>query len=238
MLSLRDAEYQFCLFRDYKLSDNVGKQVYLRHDIDDRPENALEMAIEENRVGIAGTYYFRNRKHIFIEKIIRRIEDLGHEIGYHYENLADSKGDAVFAIDDFRINLNRFRAVADVQTICMHGSPYSRWNNLDLWDQYSYTDEEVILEVFRDIDYNGSMYLTDTGRKWDSGRENMRDKVASSIPHSFQSTDDIIQSIFTLPSKLFITVHPQRWTDNSVLWIRELVMQAAKNVIKRKLIRH
>jgi hypothetical protein len=36
-----------------------------------------------------------------------------------------------------------------------------------------------------------------------------------------------------LPNKIMITFHPQRWTDNSVRWIKELLMQSVKNMVKR-----
>jgi len=34
-----------------------------------------------------------------------------------------------------------------------------------------------------------------------------------------------------------ITFHPQRWTDNQVLWLKELILQRLKNVVKRGLVR-
>jgi hypothetical protein len=30
-----------------------------------------------------------------------------------------------------------------------------------------------------------------------------------------------------------MTVHPQRWTDNPVAWVKELVFQKVKNVVKK-----
>jgi hypothetical protein len=30
-----------------------------------------------------------------------------------------------------------------------------------------------------------------------------------------------------------MTFHPQRWTDNRVLWMKEFVWQNVKNVVKR-----
>ena len=30
-----------------------------------------------------------------------------------------------------------------------------------------------------------------------------------------------------------ITTHPQRWTDNLLAWVKELLMQSVKNAIKR-----
>ena len=34
-----------------------------------------------------------------------------------------------------------------------------------------------------------------------------------------------------------INVHPQRWTDRPLLWVKELVGQNVKNVVKRYLLK-
>jgi len=39
-----------------------------------------------------------------------------------------------------------------------------------------------------------------------------------------------------LPDMIMINVHPQRWTDDYVPWVKELVAQNVKNVIKKLLI--
>jgi hypothetical protein len=54
-----------------------------------------------------------------------------------------------------------------------------------------------------------------------------------------KSTQDIINALEQnkLPDKIMITVHPQRWTDNSILWVKELVLQNAKNQVKRLIVR-
>jgi hypothetical protein len=36
-----------------------------------------------------------------------------------------------------------------------------------------------------------------------------------------------------LPDQAMITVHPQRWNDRAVPWVRELVWQNVKNGVKR-----
>ena len=67
------------------------------------------------------------------EAVIQKIPGLGHEIGYHYENLSACKGDEGCAWKDFQANLAKLRELSPVTTICMHGSPLSRINNLDPW---------------------------------------------------------------------------------------------------------
>ena len=39
------------------------------------------------------------------------------------------------------------------------------------------------------------------------------------------------------PDKVMITFHPQRWHSSFYLWLRELILQNAKNQIKRFLVK-
>jgi len=64
--------------------------------VDRKPGNALKMARLEDEMGIRATYFFRIVKESYDEDIIRQIAEMGHEIGYHYENLSEiSKGEIV-----------------------------------------------------------------------------------------------------------------------------------------------
>jgi len=55
-------------------------------------------------------------------------------------------GDKLFqlAICDFERNLEKLRELYPVKTICMHGSPLSKWDNRDLWKRYNYRDYGII----------------------------------------------------------------------------------------------
>lgn len=50
----------------------------------------------------------------------------------------------------------------------------------------------------------------------------------------FHSTFDIIEAVGRglLPDKFMLNIHPKRWTDRPLPWIKELVGQNVKNVIK------
>ncbi|MHA1396063.1 MAG: hypothetical protein ACTSRZ_21370 [Promethearchaeota archaeon] len=117
----------------------------------------------------------------------------------------------------------------------MHGSPWSKYDNRELWDVYDYRDYGIIGEPYFDVDFNEVLYLTDTGRAWNTSWGNVRDKVQSKYHYDFKSTFDIIRALENneLPDKIMINVHPQRWTDNLVMWAWELVSQKVKNVVKK-----
>ena len=67
--------------------------IILRHDVDRRPEYSLRFAEMQHALGICSSYYFRIVAASFSPNIIERIAALGHEIGYHYENLSTMMND-------------------------------------------------------------------------------------------------------------------------------------------------
>jgi hypothetical protein len=274
-------------------------------------------------MGITGSYYFRMVPESFDEDVIRQIYDMGHEVGYHYEDLsmvaargvrheargvrceaqgrerpkdplpggvgvgfirrAQGKKEiqeqlVTEAIESFRLNLETLRRIVPVETICMHGSPLSKWDNRLLWQYYDYHDFCITGEPYFDLDFNEVLYLTDTGRRWDGEAVSVRDKAIGRelengrmgekekgrdvetpqtprltphaprpTPHAprlmpfprFRSTSDIIHAAHSgsLPDKIMITVHPQRWTNKPLPWVKELVWQNVKNVAKWMVVR-
>ena len=339
LLCLRDQNYTFQTFASF-LKNPAQRAVILRHDVDSRKMNSLITARIENELGISGTYYFRIVPKSFDENVIKQISELGHEIGYHYEDLSlcaarqvkngkrtqknplpggargglkeaqgiehraqgrlhkipsseacpdrsvsgkgwVNKGTRLTVYDEeqgtgfteeeliesamisFRENLARLRQVVPVETICMHGSPLSKFDNRKLWEKYDYRDFGIIGEPYFDINFEEVFYLTDTGRMWDGEGVNIRDKIINrkgrehtakhakeeispspSLPISpssssrLHSTFDIINAAQKgeLPNRMMITIHPQRWTDRIFPWMWEVVWQSVKNVGKRFLI--
>lgn len=258
----------------------------------------------EHDLGIKGTYYFRTVPESYDLTIMDKIAKLGHEIGYHYEDvdLVSSKHKSVcsmqyavsskkvarysslvtrhlidMAYESFCKNLEMLRKNFDIKTICMHGSPRSKYDNKLIWTKYDYRDLGIIGEPYFDIDFSEIAYYTDTGRRWDGDSVSVRDKVGG-IQRSevggqksvgsrqyavnskqygvsskeekkvtrnalrvtsgkwprFRKTNEIIKAVEEgrFPPKAMITVHPQRWTDDLVLWGKELVWQNVKNIVK------
>lgn len=234
LLSLKKQQYTFQTFHEF-LNMPSAKSIVLRHDVDLLPKNSLRFAQIQAKNGVKGTYYFRAVPESWDESVIREISKLGHEIGYHYENLTTCKGNLEEGIKDFKNNLNALRKIAPVITICMHGSPMSKYDSKDLWKKYNYKDLELIGEPYFDVDFNKVYYITDTGRKWDGDKVSVRDKVKSNFDLSFHTTQQIIDKANEgkLPNQIMFTFHPQRWNDNMLLWTKELLLQNVKNVVKK-----
>ena len=239
--TLLDEGYIFYTFEHWCDAKTTGKYVILRHDVDLKAGHSLATAQIEANFGIVASYYFRVVPQSNQPEIIKAIADLGHEIGYHYEDLAICNGDTEAAIHHFENQLAYFRTYYPVRTICMHGSPTSKWDNREIWKKYDYQQYGIIGEPYFDflnLESNG-FYLTDTGRMWDGEKYNIRDKSISSINSQLNvkihSTFDLIHWLSSdiTPDVLMITTHSQRWTDSKFEWSVEIISQSIKNIIKR-----
>ena len=350
--ALKDTGYRFFTFEEYMRRTEDGRQktevrapfTILRHDVDLLPQNSLAFARIQHEMGIRGSYYFRAVPESWDEDIIKEIHNLGHEVGYHYEDVdlvkleagswksegreaqemvGGGKGESLkekgekqswkleagsrkeeglsskvrddsketdnshetrassldpsassfelqassfslldAAILSFQNNLEKLRQLVPVKTICMHGSPRSKYDNRDLWKKYDYRDFGIIGEPYFDMDFDDVFYLTDTGRRWDGWKVSVRDKVPQQerwIEEGlvFGSTGEIIERVRNLerwklvarsskveesgskvfPSRVMFTFHPQRWTDRPVPWLKELVAQNVKNMVKGVMVR-
>jgi hypothetical protein len=217
----------------------------LRHDVDLLPGNSLRTACLEAEKEMYGIYYFRAVPESWDEGIIREIAALGHEVGYHYESLTTCDGNVDKAYADFCKNLEALRKLVPVRSICMHGSPRSPYDSKDIWKKYDYKDLGIENEPYLDTDFSKVFYLTDTGRRWDGYKVSVRDKIPQYQDEwtarglTFHTTDDIIDGLRrgVIPKDLMVTVHPQRWNPFGVAWCKELMLQNAKNIVKRIIIK-
>ncbi len=203
----------------------------IRHDVDRKPQNALDMAKLESSLGMNAVYYFRMKSNTFKPAIIQEIAALGHEVGYHYECLSDTDGDFDKALLDFEENLAKMREIVPVKTISMHGRPFKPYDNRDLWrkpenHQLLQAKFGILGEVYLDIDYTDIAYVNDTGRNWTAGKANRRDHVNSQVPADFQSATELLTYLQEQPHpKLVFQIHPERWTDKQL----EHTVQACKD---------
>ena len=237
--ALQDQGYSFQTFEDFIKKPNK-KVVVLRHDVDRRSKHSLAQGEDERSLGIPATYFFRTVPESNDKNVMRKIVEMGHELGYHYEDLSMQKGDYKKAFEHYLKNLEYFRQFYPVTTICMHGSPEKSIDNRDIWKKYNYKEKGIIAEPYFDVNYDEVFYITDTGRTWNNRKISVRDKVITKFNIPTKSTDHIIQLIKQdkLPEKIIINTHPHNWSNFGFLWFYILVWQNIKNVVKAILIRY
>ena len=239
LTTLQKQGFFFQTFAQFINSPNP-KSIVLRHDVDKLPVNSLHFARIQAELGVIGSYYFRAVPESWDEEIIKEIMVLGHEVGYHYETMDTSNGNIDKAWDEFKHHLDKLRKLVDVKTICMHGSPRSKYDNKDIWAKYNYHSLGIIGEPYYDVDFDKIFYLTDTGRRWDGWKTSVRDKVSQQEKWVkeglvFHSTNDIIKAVEedSFPDQVMFTFHPQRWHDERIPWFKELLFQKIKNQFKK-----
>lgn len=188
-------DYTFTCFSKIKFSNEpIEKKVLLRHDVDLSLEKALEMAEIEYELGIPATYFLFLRSpfyNIFSGnegKIIRKIIELQHYIGLHfdfakYENLTISqmsyqiKREIDFLQDFYSIKLD---------SVSFH-RPLSMefFSRLEL-SNYPHSYEPVFVNNFK--------YFTDSRAIWKYG-------------HPLESKE------YLEKKNLHILIHPIWWNE-------------------------
>ena len=228
------AGYQFQKFEDYLVSPLAGKVVIMRHDVDEKAENALKMAKVEHDLGVVSTYFFRIVKQSDKPDVIREIASMGHAIGYHYEDLSLAEGDFEKAIESFERNLTYFRQYYPVKVVCMHGSTSSKFDNRLLWERYNLSDYGILGEPYLSLNFDEIFYLTDTGYAWDGGKYAIRDVVENKHGLHFHSTKQVVECIKSesFPKQSMILAHTL-WSDNLFQWIGLHAREFLRNNVKR-----
>jgi hypothetical protein len=244
-LTIHELGYEFMTLAKFiKTGQPKRRVLILRHDVDRSVNRALRMAEIESSLGIKSTYYLRTTRSVFKPEALVLLHELGHEVGYHYEVLASAKGSIGKAILMFERELEMFRHVVPVETVSMHGSPLSPWNNLYIWKSMELSSFRLIGEAYLSIDYKNIYYFTDTGRSWNSQRYNFRDKVDSLQPEfPIFSTPDLIAFLCKCPkTPVLINAHPNRWSSNLMELVMSLssdwIINQAKRVVSFNRVRH
>lgn len=246
LVRLKNTPYQLTTVRDYFLNKSESKKfIIIRHDVDRKACQSVRMAQLEASIGVFSSYYFRSSKFgDFPDKAIKAIDDLGHEVGYHYENLSQFNGDAVKAMGQFGVNLSEFRSKYRCDTICAHGKPLSRHNNFTQLLRTNLSEYGIIADASLSLAKDKLVYFTDTGGRWNiEPALNHRDYIG---PPSLMirdinpsNTDDFIEFMKSFEGSAYISTHPERWAHNTFFLVRAKSRDAVINVIKKvlKLIR-
>ena len=97
----------------------------------------------------------------------------------------------------FEEELENFREIYDVKTICMHGNPLTKYDNRDLWKNYDPGEFGILGEAY--LSLGGDVaYFSDTGRNWGDKYKvkdfnvNLNNKYDNI---NIRTTDDLIELI-------------------------------------------
>lgn len=233
-----EAGYEHITVRDYLSSGELPDRFIIhRHDVDRKAENALRMAKLEQWYGIQSTYYFRTIDKTLQPVLIREIEELGHEIGYHYEDMDRADGDDVRAHESFETELDRLRAHVPVDTVCMHGNPLTDHDNRDMWTgSPDFEAYDLLGEAYLSMDFVDVTYFSDTGRTWEDNSLKIKDHPIGEREKtvSANSTEELVHLIESQRfDRACILSHPNRWAASLPEYYIERAKDTSINLGKR-----
>jgi len=231
--------YEFLTVAEYLRDDELPERfVILRHDVDRKPDRARRMAALEADHGVASTYYYRTST--FEPERVRRIADLGHEVGYHYEDLVRSNGDVPAAHERFSRTLERFRDQfpGEIETVCMHGNPLSPHDNREMWTDEApgFDHYDLLGEAYLSMDFTDVTYFSDTGRTWRDGGLKIKDHTMGEGEKSVQvDGTERLTALFREREldRTCLLAHPERWVDSLPELVAARSKDGAVNVVKR-----
>lgn len=235
------SEYKSVTLADYLQQKPTKKVIVLKHDIDRGIKTALEMAKIEHQYGLVASYYFRIPA-TWDPEIIAQISQMGHEVGLHYESLDKAKGDHAKAIKLFEADLETMRKKFKVKTISMHGNPFTRFDNRDIWKDYDLKKFGLIGEAYLSVDFEKIMYYSDTGRTWEDDKFNVKDIIPKQLKRmknkpKIISTPDLINLIGKESRSIYLLIHPNRWAENDLAWFGSFASDSVINWLKMSRVR-
>lgn len=202
---LRENNYTFT---DYHRYGEQPRCVILRHDIDNSLPQALRLAELEAEEGVKSTWFvllrtdFYNPASAASQKTLRRIRELGHEIGLHFDEMAyDGKGGIGFYASSSTEELIVCEAgiLADIcgcpiTTVSMH-----RPSKATLEEDLKIPD---MVNSYGQTFFHDFKYLSDSRRRW---REPVEDIIRGGeydrlhiLTHAFwyhEREQDITESV-------------------------------------------
>lgn len=216
----KEKNYNIMGCNEYIHHDNdSNKLIIMRHDIDTFPSRAYDIAKIEYEEGIRSTYFFRvfsNTYNIFgydTMNIIREIEKMGHEIGYHAEpvDVAAATNWEIDSMQAFQIGKSALELVLGhtVEGVASHREA-TGYNNLKEFLELKTLQElQVKYEAYDSTGlnlFNNSLYITD-GYEW-----YWRIFKNGKITQDQRCICQILKEEISSP--IYCLIHPNSWYES------------------------
>ena len=225
------------------------KYVVLKHDVETDVSKAFKMAQIEQKYGHCGSYYVQaylmnDEKNV---EMLKKMQDMGHEISYHYDVMDSCKGDIDKAISEFELNVEKFiQNGFELKTLCQHGNPIVErvgyTSNRDFFRservQGLYPEMADIMVDFKTKYQTEYLYFSDAGRHFQLIYDPINNDVVKSDDKNvlYKNTDELLDALSENGGNI-ISTHPHRWTKSAVKYVIKaslfkLIKSVAKILIK------
>ncbi len=196
-----------------------AKWIAIKHDVETNVEKAEQLAKIEYKYGIQATYYVQaDLLQGNIEKL-KKIQNMGHEVTYHYDVLDANNGNFDVASDEFAKIIKAFAFYGfEVRTVCPHGNPIvirDGWSsNKDFFRDKSIVEKfpnilDMVVQL-PNILSDTYAYISDTGYGW---RQIVNIKDNDIVNHGDIDLGDYknLLKIIDNEDRVILSTHPHRW---------------------------
>ncbi|MEG3065016.1 hypothetical protein [Acetomicrobium sp.] len=213
--------YRVVTVREYLEGNKDPYTLILRHDVEWNPKRALDIANLEHSRGFHSTLYFRADTKAFDLELMRYLQRLGFEIGYHFNTLDRCNGDFEKAVILFEEELRKIRdAGIDIKTVCSHGDPrvekkgYKVNNEIFLRYPELYSKNNILGEAYLSINFPSLTYISDVGIRWNKA----------------SSTKELMLRFISREwPVVYVLTHPDYWSPS---FMRAMGLKVAAKGIK------
>ena len=220
--------------RDIKAS--TTNYIVLKHDVETNVAKAYQLSVIEHEYGHRGSYYVQaylmhDEKNILL---LREMQDMGHEISYHYDVMDSCKGDLDKAIKEFEDNKKIFEKSGFViRTVCQHGNPVVErvgyTSNRDFFRSErvralypNITDVMVNLKSDVPTDF---VYYSDAGRVFKMIYDPLTNDIVNSDDKNiaYQNLNELMEAL-DFSKGIIISTHPHRWCGSAAGYVIKTYM--------------
>lgn len=224
---------------------DMKKYLVLKHDVETNVPNAYKIAQIEKKYGHRGSYYVQaylleNEENV---KLLKQMQEMGHEISYHYDVMDSCKGDLESAIKEFEKNRDMFENDGfHIVTVCQHGNPVVErkgyHSNRDFFRSEKvrniYPDVTDIMVNFKEQVPTDHLYFSDAGRRFNLIYDPINNDIENSddknIP--FDNLQQLFEGLSDKKGNI-ISIHPHRWMNSAVKYIiKNAIFKVLKTTAK------
>lgn len=231
-----------------ELTSAVSQYVVLKHDVETDVAKAYKLATIEHKYGHRGSYYvqaylFHSEENV---RLLQEMQQMEHEISYHYDVMDSCKGDLDKAIKEFEDNKKIFEKNGFViRTVCQHGNPVVErvgyTSNRDFFRSErvralypNITDVMVNLKCDVPTDF---VYYSDAGRVFKMIYDPLTNDIVNSDDKNiaYQNLNELLEAL-DFSNGIIISTHPHRWCASSTgyllkTYLFKAIRAAAKMVM-------
>ncbi len=222
--------------------------VILKHDVETNVGSALKMAEIEHKWGHSGSYYVQ--AYLLEEEknvaMLRKMQEMGHEISYHYDVMDANAGDIPSAITDFSTKCELFEKNGfRLETLCQHGNPVVERNGYA--SNRDFFRNEKVQELFPSladimVDFKQKaegttdyLYFSDAGRKfkliYDPINNDLVPSDDKNIP--FDTLNELWEYVNEQNANCIISTHPHRWVSSKAKYIiKTTIFKVIRSIAK------